>query len=158
MLSGREIELWICRILETLFTNYPKIWLMRSGGIPTNQKMDYRMYSFPHSSFSGGVVTGIKCLVCSWNLLMIRPQKRLDINRLERNESGLTLRNGVLREGRKFKGWFGNQQKNVWGLEKDTPFPSGHWASCWVNSPWGVGGVWGGGSGVCGGPYLRWGW
>lgn len=58
-------------------------------------------------------MTGIKCLVCSWNLLMIRPQKRLDINRLERNESGLTLRNGVLREGRKFKGWFGNQQKNV---------------------------------------------
>lgn len=39
---------------------------------------------------------------------MIRPQKRLDVNRLERNESGLTLRNGVLREWGKFKGWFGN--------------------------------------------------
>lgn len=109
MLSGRELELWIFSILETLFIYYPKIRLMLSGGIPTNQKIDKHMCSFPHSSFSGGVVTGIKCLVYSWNLLMIRPQKRVGVDRLERNESGLTLRNGVLREGGKFKGWFGNQ-------------------------------------------------
>lgn len=49
----------------------------------------------------------IKCLVYSWNLFMIRPQKRLEVNSLERNESGLTLRNGVLRE-------WGKVQRMVW--------------------------------------------
>lgn len=53
---------------------------------------------------------------------MIRPQKRLEVNRLERNESGLTLRNGVLREGGKVQRMVWKPAEECMGIRKGHAF------------------------------------